>query len=105
MLASLNSMPRSKLRQRSAPYLKLPNPGVAAPLRALQSEVQELFAGLETGKPFRRKRAPRGVDLYALRREIATLERSVQKLKEFISSENRHVWTGTRAGKLRGRKN
>jgi transcriptional regulator with XRE-family HTH domain len=70
---------------------------------ALGVTLQELFAGLESEKPFRSTKASRlrEADFDGLLREIATLERSIQRLREFASTENRSAGTRTRVAKKR----
>jgi transcriptional regulator with XRE-family HTH domain len=58
---------------------------------ALGVTLEELFAGLESGKSFRtrkRSRSPQ-TDSGDLLRELATLERSVQRLKEIAEKSRR----------------
>jgi transcriptional regulator with XRE-family HTH domain len=69
--------------------------------QALGITLQELFAGLETGKPFRSTKASRlrEANFDGLLRELATLERSIQRLKQFASPENRPAGARNHADK------
>lgn len=55
---------------------------------ALGVTLEEIFAGLETGKPHKAAtRRTRGVDLDAVARELSALERSIQRLKKYASPD------------------
>lgn len=56
---------------------------------ALGVTLQELFTGLETGKPFGNTKARRIRDakFSGMLRELTELERSVQRLKEYVTSQ------------------
>jgi len=57
---------------------------------ALGVTMAELFTGVETGEPVESKaRLSRLADLDRVRREIETLERSVQRLRKITSHERR----------------
>jgi transcriptional regulator with XRE-family HTH domain len=73
---------------------------------ALGVTLEELFAGLDTGKPFKGRKGSRIQDAVfaALLRELGTLECSVQRLKEIASPLNRVVGPATRPQKLRAGK-
>ena len=65
---------------------------------ALGVTMEELFAGLETGKSSGQIKARRvhREDFDGMLRELSALEQSVQKLKEYASSGSRHSKTRTR---------
>jgi len=58
---------------------------------ALGVTLQELFTGLEAEEPFKLKRTKHGPDSQGMLRELATLERSVEKLKELVSPQPRRI--------------
>jgi len=73
---------------------------------ALGITLQELFAGLETGKPFGVRKASRirNANFDGMLRELAGLERTVQRLKEYASSETRRVGRRSRGpGQQKGK--
>jgi transcriptional regulator with XRE-family HTH domain len=67
--------------------------------------MQELFAGIEGERPFKKTaRRTAGTDSAAILREISKLEHSIGKLKEYASVETRKSKTGSRAVKQGSRK-
>ena len=72
---------------------------------ALGITLQELFAGLENGKPFTatKPRRVRSANFDGMLRELASLERSIQRLRGYASQET-HVSVKRKhpAGRLKG---
>jgi transcriptional regulator with XRE-family HTH domain len=58
---------------------------------ALGVTLEELFAGLEIGEPRKLERRNPGPDSHGMLRELATLQRSVEKLKDLASPRPRRV--------------
>lgn len=52
---------------------------------ALGITLQELFTGIEAGEAFKSRRKTDRADTEAMRRELAAMERSVQRLTELAS--------------------
>ena len=64
---------------------------------ALGVTLAELFEGVESGEPFKTTRArPGTVDRHGVLREVAVLERGVQRLKELASPKKPSAPTGKR---------
>lgn len=64
---------------------------------ALGVTLSELFTGVESGEPFKLKRTrPGAMDRDGVLREVAVLERTVQRLKELSSQKERPAPTGKR---------
>jgi len=59
--------------------------------QALGVTLQELFTGLEAEEPFKLKRTKHGPDSQGMLRELATLQRSVEKLKDLVSPQPRRI--------------
>jgi transcriptional regulator with XRE-family HTH domain len=65
---------------------------------ALGITLEEIFAGLESGKPLKTtRRRIRGSDLDAVAREVSALERGIQRLKKYTSPDGREI-TGDKSG-------
>ena len=70
---------------------------------ALGVTMQELFAGLETGGPYKRTKPLRirNVNLNVILRELAELERGIHRLKDYAGSKSRPAETRNRTSAQR----